>query len=310
MKALDRDVERRFSSAREFARALQSKCADTLFDVEARAEFMKERFADKIGSTQALFDSSGTAELDLAIMRYRDSGAEPVQPLDERPRTTLSASKLDPVRASSTAAVSKPRGASAARLPPVPPPVRSEEDLELDRQIAAAAAAEPSAPKAPGLPRRSPLTALIVIGLLVAVGFTTWKLQASMDAEKDAQPQVRADPSAIPGLESLPPKEPQKDPVKPRDPQPPPKKDPKTGQPHPVANKGGTGEVTLVLLPHATVSAQGHVVGSGSVVSFSLPAGEYEVLIVGDDGVKRHLTLPVVAGKNKPLKLQVSEIPQ
>jgi serine/threonine-protein kinase len=323
MKALERDADRRFGSARDFARALQSRCADTLFDVESRAEFMKERFADKIASTQALFDSSGTAELDLAIERYRDSGFEPVQPQDERPRTTLSAGKLEPVRASMPSS-SKPRGASAARLPKVPVKQaeleKSEEERELDRQIAAAAAADGPLIAEPTLPRRSPLTGLFVVVLLVGVGFATWKLQGSMEAEKVEPTQpLRADPVAIPGLEPV--VEP-KDPVKPKDGVSTTRKDPvvtpvkkdppRNHDPHPTTGltpKGGTGEVTLVLLPHATVVSDGRAVGSGSVVTFSLPAGEHEVLIVGDDGLKRHLTLPVVAGKNKPLKLQVTDIP-
>jgi serine/threonine-protein kinase len=46
------------------------------------------------------------------------------------------------------------------------------------------------------------------------------------------------------------------------------------------------------------------------MMSFTLPVGTHLVTVVGPDGVKRKLSLPVQPGKNKPMKLRVDELPE
>jgi hypothetical protein len=72
----------------------------------------------------------------------------------------------------------------------------------------------------------------------------------------------------------------------------------------------GTGEVTLMLVPEARVLKGKQELGRGTLMTFSLPAGTHLVEVVGPDGVRRALSLPVQPGKNKPLRLRVDELPE
>jgi hypothetical protein len=69
------------------------------------------------------------------------------------------------------------------------------------------------------------------------------------------------------------------------------------------------GEVTLALIPEASVLKGGTRLGQGTWVTFSLPVGTHLVTIRGDDGVKRRLSLQVAAGKNKPQRYRLDDLP-
>jgi hypothetical protein len=69
------------------------------------------------------------------------------------------------------------------------------------------------------------------------------------------------------------------------------------------------GDVTLALLPGATVMLGERVLGEGSLVSFTLPEGTHVLTLVGRDGVSHPLSLPVEPGKNKVMKFHVDELP-
>ena len=96
-----------------------------------------------------------------------------------------------------------------------------------------------------------------------------------------------------------------------------PKKDPtdatpNTPQKDPVVRPSvprQQGEVTLALIPEATVTKGSTKLGQGSLISFSLPVGTHLVTIRGDDGVKRKLSLQVTAGKNKPQRYRLDDLP-
>ena len=59
MAALARSRDERYSSARELARALSTRCEDLLFDSAGRREFMHRLFERRIETTAALFEAAG-----------------------------------------------------------------------------------------------------------------------------------------------------------------------------------------------------------------------------------------------------------
>ncbi|MEW6432156.1 MAG: protein kinase [Myxococcota bacterium] len=321
LKALERDKAKRYASAREFARGLQAECADFLFDQEERAHFMRERFASKMESTRKLFEAASAAvseaEAEAAARAYRDSRQH------EEPKTTkplgrsakVSAPKLGHVSAAKLSKVSagKLPKVSARRLAPVVSGAKkasvAEAFLESDTEAQGVPLVPPPTAEQPALKSPLPLVALLIV--LVVGGLVAWKLSGG-PAPVDEPPQpLTPDISAIPGSdgpgENLPPVE--LDPKAP-DPRvdPPRTQEPKS--PTAPVKPRGQGEVTLVLLPEATVLKGKQELGRGMMMTFSLPSGTHLVTVVGPDGVKRKLSIPVAPGKNKPLKLKVDELPE
>ncbi|MEW5740946.1 MAG: serine/threonine-protein kinase [Myxococcota bacterium] len=319
MKALERDRNKRFSTARDFARTLAAECADLLFDVDERAAFMKERFASKMESTRKLFEAAAAsfteAQVEEAARAYRDSRQHPEeksrQPVKARVSAAkaakLSANKLPQVSASKLPKVSanklKPVGGSARKLPPVESrPAESDTDARV-----------PVAP-APTSERPAMKSALVLAALAIVLGvggLVVWKLGGGTTPEERP---VMPDIAAIPGSDGPTgdgddaPLDPPTKGVEPRG------VEPTKGATDPRASEPkkpkAQGEVTLVLLPEATVLKGKQELGRGMMMTFSLPVGTHLVTVVGPDGVKRKLSLPVLAGKNKPLKLQVAELPE
>ena len=315
MRALERDKTKRFSTAREFARALQSECADLMFDQEERAGFMKERFAQKMESTRKLFEAAAAtvseAEVEEAARAYRDSRQH-----DEGKKTTnpspgrapkVSAGKLARVSAAKSPKVSARKLApvsSARKLTPV-----AQAFMEADTEAQGVPLAPPPTAEQPA--QRSPLIAVALVIVLVVAGLVAWKLFGGMPPPEEPVGPVTPDIGAIPGSNGpdetpTPPTTDVDPPQRPVDP----KVDAKTPDPKTPVKPRGQGEVTLVLLPEATVLKGKQELGRGMMMTFSLPVGTHLVTVVGPDGVKRKLSLPVQLGKNKPLKLRVDELPE
>jgi serine/threonine-protein kinase len=83
-------------------------------------------------------------------------------------------------------------------------------------------------------------------------------------------------------------------------------------RPKPTGSPGAaaaTGEVTLALLPEATVFRGKDELAKGSLVSFKLPPGTHMLTILGTDGVKRRLSLKVVTGKNPARRFRLDDLP-
>lgn len=310
MRALERDKHKRFASARDFARALATECGDLHFDVDECAAFMKDRFASKMESTRKLFEAAAAtvseAEVEEAARAYRDSrqhdekGKTPARPRVAAAKSPkVSANKLPQVSASKLPKASanklKPVGASARKLPLV------ETDTEAQVPVAPAPTGE-----------RPAVKNLLVVGALaivVAVGaLVVWKLAGGAPvAEEGGLGPVTPDIAAIPGAGG-----PEDEPDTPADVPPQKAADSRPGDSRtsePKTPSKAKGEVTLVLLPEGTVTKGKQELGRGMMMTFSLPVGTHLVTVVGPDGVKRKLSLPVQQGKNKPLKLQVAELP-
>ncbi len=70
-----------------------------------------------------------------------------------------------------------------------------------------------------------------------------------------------------------------------------------------------TGTVTLVTFPEADVFRGKDRLGHTPLFNAELPVGTHLLTLVGADGVKRKLSVPVKLGKNKPLKMNLDDLP-
>jgi serine/threonine-protein kinase len=318
MKALERDLNLRYRSARDMARALSSACGHLLFDAEERAEFMKERFTEKIASTQRLFEAAAKDDQAVgeAVEQFRSSShdrdAEEV--VKKKPIPAISAGKLKQVRG----------GPSAARLDAVSSSKLKKVKVSK-RELEAASPTPASLPKekdyaqteamvATTPPPRSASMAWPILAVVVAlgVGMLVWK---AMQGPLEVTPLRSVEPldpstvtvtkipgAEIPGTDTLPPG--------PREKDPPTKPDPRVETvPRPPRESKERGDVTLVIIPEATVMKGAQLLGRGTMISFSLPMGTHLVTVTGQDGVKRHLSLQVAAGKNKAQKYRLDDLP-
>lgn len=72
---------------------------------------------------------------------------------------------------------------------------------------------------------------------------------------------------------------------------------------------GKTGQVTLVTFPEADVFRGAQKLGRTPLFNAELPVGTHLLTLVGTDGARRKLSLPVRLGKNKPMKLNLADLP-
>ncbi|MBK7857354.1 MAG: hypothetical protein IPJ65_01770 [Archangiaceae bacterium] len=72
--------------------------------------------------------------------------------------------------------------------------------------------------------------------------------------------------------------------------------------------RAGTGSVTLVTFPEANVYRGKKLLGRTPLFDAELPVGTHLLFVVGDDGKRRKLSVPVRAGKNAPLKLNLADL--
>jgi hypothetical protein len=89
----------------------------------------------------------------------------------------------------------------------------------------------------------------------------------------------------------------------------PPKNDPPPSAKKPAKPKGPSGTVTLVTFPNATVMEGKNSLGTTPLFNLELTAGTHLLTLIGEDGAKHRLSLPVKQGKNAPLKLDLADLP-
>jgi hypothetical protein len=296
MRALARERADRFGSAKELARALQLSCPELLFDQDQRSTFMAEMFEAKLAATQALLESAGgemgkAAVLNAVSLLREDAGA--------------SFPELNP---------KPPKGRKRAVHQP---PVRKHSgELEVRKADQAVALAVLTGPEAAPVPKTNPEVAspagshaasnlvLVAIAALTAVG--AWAVYHFIwnpePAAEDAQP-FAGDVPFTGKLEPLPASvltgaNPHAAPVAPAS-----QKAPAV-LPAPKA-----GWVTLAILPEATVFKGKTELGKTPLFNFPLPVGTHLLTVVGDDKVKRGLSVQIQPAKNTAFKMQLSDIP-
>jgi len=76
-----------------------------------------------------------------------------------------------------------------------------------------------------------------------------------------------------------------------------------------ASSKAKTGTVTLVTFPEADVFRGKERIGHTPLFNAELPVGTHLLTVIGADGAKRKLSVPVKLGKNKPLKVNLDDLP-
>lgn len=317
MRALAKEPADRWPSAREFSKAITTRCADLAFDAEERSLFMREMFTERIEQTRKLFELSKSKETSETEVRQL---AKSIQ------ESAMSQPVLKPVKGRSKAGPKKQKATS----------VEDQKLLELAIRVdQVAAGAEAHRPRRTwGGPLLIGLGVVLVLGIANRVVFKERRVSSSGLVMWDGEPEegsegggateptkgtgMSAIPGAIPGADSRPPTDDEPSGGAGSEPialppltktTPDPKTEPRVRPRNPPAATG-TGDVFLALLPDgATVFKGKEQLGAGPVVSFSLPSGTHMLTIVGPDGIKRRLSVQASSAKKLTLKLNVPELP-
>jgi serine/threonine-protein kinase len=295
LKALARDRGSRYASGREMARAIEAAAGPLLFDAEQRAAFMLENFQDRMEVTRQLLGSADeVGEVDSGMARMLGGGVDTVPASRAAPRNS------SPVH--TTGKVVKQRE-----------PV-GEEQQQPERA------------------EKSRLGLFIVVLLVVggSLGFGAVKLFGKLEADEPVIPEaVMGDPSPITPIERLgkpipPPTEvvaaqesapPEVVDAKPvvetpedKAPRAEVKKDTSDGEPARSGVKQGA--LTLLVLPEAEVFLKGRSLGKTPLIKKPVPVGRHLLVIKGEDGKRRVLSVPIFAGKTAQFRLKLAEIPE
>ena len=312
LRCLARERADRFASARELARALDARCGPWLQDQEARAAFMAERFEGRIADLRALM-AAGELRTEAQLVKVAAAGQKDAGPVSP-----------------STKVVVQGRPGAAKPVKPKGKTRDTDEDLLMVQARADALTA------APQKPHRTWSGPFFMVVVAVALGLFAWKVKvADTRPASSGLKRFAGDPTeeelaelrqSEEGLSVVPPAVPLQLPDLPTGPAPaatptvelaPPPSAPPTPAPvkedvaRPVVPRppAATGSVTLALFPEGLVFLGPKELGHGTLVTLTLPVGTHLLRVVGADGSKRKLWLPVVAGKNPPMRLRVDELP-
>ncbi len=306
MKALARDRTERYASARELARALEIQCSDVLYDTEQRDSFMHKLFAERVAAMQTLFEAAKTPDqphlLDAALLglELHSMAISPSAPRPERAAPTTPSAKASGPRR-------KKRDDDTSRV----------DELMLLKAIEADRLAQTRKPlRSHTMPFVLAVVALLCVGLAAKIFVVDRRATRSGlqrypgdPVEEESAPEPLVEPDrAVPGV------------VLPMSAVTP-KAEPVGNQvvvlPAPMLRvekpverqRGGQGDVTLAIFPEASVFRGSERLGSGNLISFALPAGTHQLTVVGADGVQHSLPLLVAAGKNKPQRYRLEDLP-
>ncbi|MBI3182882.1 MAG: serine/threonine protein kinase [Myxococcales bacterium] len=297
MRALARERADRYQSAREFARALERAAGGLLFEQEQRAAFLRELFEKKMDATRALLESAeGTDSSPLvrsAVQLLRED-AGMVFPSSEKSLQQLAAAR---------------EGARAGRE-------RREEEVQLESlrlELGAASLEEP---------RRSSLWMLLVLAAVAGLAVLAFRalVPPKPEAEEDQQadpppglvpyagelpplPQFGAKPKASPAAPSAPAAEPAAPETAPAE--------EKSAEEKPAAKRArAAGTLTLLTSPEAEVREGRSRLGQTPLFNLALPAGTHRLTLVGPDGKRRFLSVPISAGKNTAFRIRLEDVPE
>ncbi len=302
LRALSRERSDRFPTAKDFARAMQLACPELLFDQDQRATFMTEMFEEKVVATQALLESAGGEMEKSAVLNavslLRDDASFPETEARPAPRLRKRATHV--------------------------PPRRKVTHSELEQKVAeqAVAIALLAGPEQPRVPKTNPdglaphedsksqlkgNLVLLLIAVLTALGGVAVYRYIWNASDSGGEATAYNANAPVPGM---------LDPTPIRPPPgfgggPPQPDEPRTAAaepaPKPTARPSGT--VTLAIFPEALVSRGKTTLGKTPLFNVSLPAGTHLLTVVGEDKVKRGLSVQVQAGKNSIFKLGLEDIP-
>jgi eukaryotic-like serine/threonine-protein kinase len=338
MRALARERADRFATARDFARAMELSVPQLLFDQENRARFMRELFEDKMDATRALLDSVGdgsTGEMHVrsvvAAIQSSDSGLD-IKPVP--PKSAPRAPSPSAPRPSAPRAPKRARADDTDEREAVESPQRKaapEEKSALPSVALVAAKAGVGGINGPNYrdthmssdtPGGGRLLLAVVLGVLVAVvaGILVWE-GVLKPPEPVVEVQKYSGDVPIPEFDDKNPRKPIAVAPLPPDPGPgnsqparPSSERPDAGarKSQPVASpgRGGTGFLTLVTKPDATILLGGKEVGKTPVFKLPLPSGSHLLTLVGPDGDKRVLSVKITTGALSPFRFDLADLPK
>ncbi len=305
LKALARDRQSRYATAREMARAIEAAAGPLLFDAEQRAAFMLENFQERMEVTRQLLGSADeVGEVDVGMARMLGGGVDVAPAAPARETREAEPSRVAPRNSSPVHTTGKV--------------VKREKPVDEEQR--------------PEQAEKSRLGVFILVLLVVggSLGFGAVKLFGKLETDEPVIPEaVMGDPSPITPIERLgkpiprptevvaaqesaPPVVDEKPVMEeaPEDkaPQAEVKKD--TSDSKPVRSSVKQGTLTLLVFPEAEVFLKGRSLGKTPLINKPVPVGKHLLVIKGEDGKRRVLSAPIFAGKPAQFRLKLTEIPE
>ncbi|WP_224368509.1 serine/threonine-protein kinase [Hyalangium versicolor] len=306
LQSLERDVKKRFQSAKELARALEQVAGTEMFDTDRRAAVMRELFEKKMMATRSLLESADAA----ASTQLEEEAVEVKEP---------------------------PRKKAPAPAPP--PPAQPEVEEKVSNvQVDTGLSEEVRIPSTRVLPKTSQdeepgssggktLNTVLWVAVLVSVvlggGYLVLTLTHKLN--EDVQPLPTVPAYSDPRLKAFP---------EPDQPTPPTAaasdagtapsssavadakgtqdaKDAKDGEDKPSKSKRvAQGKMTLIINPEAQVFLGKKSLGKTPLFNTPLPVGTNLLRIVGPDKKPRVLSVPIEAGKTTMHRFSLTDIPE
>ncbi|RKH29743.1 serine/threonine-protein kinase [Corallococcus sicarius] len=284
MRSLERNVDRRYASGRDMARAIEKAAGGKLMDAEQRAALMKSLFAERMAATRSLLESADVTTSSQVLASAKRALQKDDGPyLPERKVDALGV-----VEARKKAEIARARADEASSADAAPPVKRA---------------------------KLGAVWALLVLTLMLGGAYGAFRLTQLLEAEETLPspgpgpmvaipiPPPRAAPDAgVTTAQAVAVKEKTpRDRVTTRNE---PRDEPRTGR-----GRRGKGEVTLFLDESAEVFLNNKSLGRTPLVKRALPVGPTELILVGQDKKRRVLAVPVEAGKPVRLNLKLSDLP-
>ncbi len=346
LKALDRDAEKRFPNGKEMARALVHAAGVGMFDADRRATLMQELFVQKMAAMRALMERTDPSEgWEEWAKSWREEEAGRSEPTTVHDRKTLGERKAGGERrkvggekrtAAERARAQRPTvpGGSNTTQVAVPRVETAGEEGETNIQLSASLAEEARTLGGVGTTQvagpeeeegerggrwSTVLWAVVLVGVVVGGGFGVLHMVGALNPVVPPEPNLPVYAGDTP-LKIF----------------------PEPGQPPPVeaASDGGTapgvaaeapaaqgaeaaeedkpdkparvarGKLTLIILPEAEVFRGKRSLGKTPLFNTPLPAGTHLLRIIGPDGKRRVLSVPIKAGETARLRFSLGDIPE
>jgi serine/threonine-protein kinase len=320
LRALERNPGARWQTAKELARAIEQAGGELLFDGDQRAALMRQLFEQKMVATRALLETadprvSGEGSAVPWVEGPEAPGQQPrqgAQALEEKP----------PVAA--PPAEKKGRGKQKAGGEKAASPRMSEEIAASSRAPTTQVSAAPVEDASGSKPLNLLLLGLVVVGIGLGVGFVVMN-------ETQGQGGGPPPPEPPGTLQAFSPQL---------------KVFPEPGQPTGLVPDGGVveggtavvasgksgpgeeprgeekdteersgkarvaqGKLTLIINPEAEVMFGKKSLGKTPLFNAPLPVGTHLLRIVGQDGKRRKLSVPIKKGETTMLRLGLDDIP-
>jgi eukaryotic-like serine/threonine-protein kinase len=296
MRALERNVDRRYPNGRDMARAIEKVSGGKLMDADQRAALMKGLFSERMAATRALLESADVTTSSQVLASAKRALQKDDGPyLPERKAPALSVVEARKKAEQARARLDDPSSADAA------PPVKRA--------------------------KLGFVWALLTLAVLSGAAWGTFRVVQLLESE-DTADLPPPDPGKMVAIPIPPPRavpdagtavaEADPDTRGDKDAKDAPRKE---GSPRGKGAQGtavkdarggkrAMGKVTLFLLDEqADVFVNNRLLKRTPLVKFPLPEGQYEFVLVSADKQRRVLAVPVEEGKVTPLKVRLRDLP-